>query len=111
MSLYGIGGYPTRPATNAPLQPTGGRTAPVQPEQARPAAPALRPAVQAPAAGAEKALEMPAGTDPALWSILSAEERGYFAKLGAMGPLTYGRVMDGTQRAPVARGGRLDVKV
>lgn len=111
MSLYGIGGYPARPATHAPLPPAGGRTAPVQPEGSRPASPALRPATTAPGEPAPAPLEMPAGADPALWSILSAEERGYFAKLGAMGPLTYGRVMDGTHQAPIARGGRLDVKV
>ena len=58
-------------------------------------------------------VEPPAGTDPALWSVLSAEERGYFAKAGAMGPLTYGRVLSEmkTPTIPVARGGRLDVKI
>jgi hypothetical protein len=47
-----------------------------------------------------------------LWSVLSGEERAFFAKAGAMGPLTYGRAireMTGVQ-PPAARGGRLDVK-
>ena len=57
--------------------------------------------------------QAPAGTDPELWNVLSAEERVFFAKLGAMGPLTYGRVLSQAQQpsAPSARGGRLDVKV
>ena len=57
--------------------------------------------------------QAPPGTDPELWSVLSSEERVFFAKLGAMGPLTYGRVLSQAQQAPApaARGGRLDVKV
>jgi hypothetical protein len=57
--------------------------------------------------------QAPAGTDPELWNVLSSEERVFFAKLGAMGPLTYGRVLSQAQQpsAPSARGGRLDVKV
>lgn len=54
----------------------------------------------------------PTGTDPELWSVLTADERTYFAKLGAMGPLTYGRVLSGQlpPSTPSARGVRLDVK-
>lgn len=54
----------------------------------------------------------PAGTDPELWSVLSADERAYFAKLGAMGPLTYGRVLSGQVQPQqvVSRGARLDVR-
>jgi len=67
----------------------------------------------APAAAAAVPTQAPAGTDPALWSVLSADERVFFAKLGAMGPLTYGRVLSQAQQpaVPAARGGRLDVKV
>ncbi|MEP6733516.1 MAG: hypothetical protein ABJE10_22920 [bacterium] len=56
--------------------------------------------------------EAPAGTDPDLWSVLSASERTFFAKVGAMGPLTYGRVIkDGAQNTtPALRGGRLDIR-
>ncbi|HTR79906.1 MAG TPA: hypothetical protein VMH39_17460 [Gemmatimonadaceae bacterium] len=55
----------------------------------------------------------PPGTDPALWSVLSTDERAHFAKLGTMGPLTYGRVLSDMRsgQIPSARGGRLDVKV
>jgi hypothetical protein len=65
------------------------------------------------AVGASVPTQAPPGTDPELWSVLSAEERVFFAKLGAMGPLTYGRVLSQAQQqtVPAARGGRLDVKV
>lgn len=58
-------------------------------------------------------VQPPPGTDPLLWNVLSADERAYFAKLGAMGPLTYGRVLGGQMAppAPATRGGRLDLKV
>lgn len=54
----------------------------------------------------------PSGTDPELWSVLTNDERTYFAKLGAMGPLTYGRVLSGHLQptTPHVVGGRLDVK-
>lgn len=117
MSIHGIG-YPTRPLANAPLPArdgvhTGPRATSLQSERMRPAiAPAtLRP--NAPAAGTATpapALEAPPGTDPELWKVLSTEERAYFARLGAMGPLTYGRMMDAPAAAPSMRGGRLDVK-
>lgn len=55
----------------------------------------------------------PPGTDPTLWNVLNTEERAYFARVGAMGPLTYGRVLTGQMTAPTPdmRGGRLDMKV
>jgi hypothetical protein len=84
-----------------------------------PAAPAAR--AQAPLAAAAPGLsaEAPAGTDPALWGVLTGEERAFFAKAAASGPLTYSRISSGVQAlagAPlagaggVARGGRLDVR-
>lgn len=55
--------------------------------------------------------EAPAGTDPELWSVLTADERAFFAKVGAMGPLTYGHLITTqTSSTPIARGGRLDVR-
>ena len=55
--------------------------------------------------------EAPAGTDPSLWSVLTTEERNFFAKTAAMGPLTYGRIKAETNAAPpAARGVRLDVR-
>jgi hypothetical protein len=62
--------------------------------------------------GAAVPTQPPAGTDPELWSVLSQDERAFFARLGAMGPLTYGRVLQSGVRPEqtVARGARLDVK-
>lgn len=76
--------------------------------------PTLRP--QAPITGGANAqgavpAEPPAGTDPALWSVLTSEERQFFAKTAAMGPLTYGRIKAATAPVPPApRGVRLDVR-
>jgi hypothetical protein len=87
------------PARPSPL-PSAGQAASQQPASAK---------------GAQQSvpLEPPAGTDPALWSVLSGEERAFFAKSGAMGPLTYGRALRDMNSAqiPASRGGRLDVKV
>ena len=61
--------------------------------------------------GASIPLEAPAGTDPELWSVLTSEERTFFSKIGAMGPLTYGHVLSSARTdTPIMRGGRLDVK-
>jgi hypothetical protein len=105
MSINGIRG----PYNNiAPRQAPAAR-----PEQARPTpapgAPAPRPAAGANAAAPVAA---PPGTDPELWTVLTPDERAYFARLGAMGPLTYGRVLSGqpSAPAPTPRGVRLDVK-
>ncbi len=55
--------------------------------------------------------EAPAGTDPTLWSVLTNDERNFFAKSAALGPLTYGRIKAATNPAPpAARGIRLDVR-
>jgi hypothetical protein len=66
----------------------------------------------APGSSSALPVQPPPGTDPELWSVLSADERGFFAKAGAMGPLTYGR-MTTAQAAPTVpalRGGRLDIR-
>jgi hypothetical protein len=55
--------------------------------------------------------DAPAGTDPTLWSVLTNDERNFFAKTAALGPLTYGRIKAVTNPAPpTARGIRLDVR-
>lgn len=54
--------------------------------------------------------EAPAGTDPALWSVLSPDERAFFARARAMGGVTYGPGTH-TRAAGVPTGGRIDVKV
>ncbi|MCU0617998.1 MAG: hypothetical protein MUD17_13075 [Gemmatimonadaceae bacterium] len=70
---------------------------------------AARPAIAA--APSTVPAEAPAGTDPALWSMLTTEERAFFAKSATLGPLTYGRIKDAIMPAPpAARGVRLDVR-
>lgn len=75
---------------------------------------ALKP--QTPIAGQSTAqstvpAEAPAGTDPTLWSVLTNDERNFFAKTAALGPLTYSRIKAVTNPAPpAARGIRLDVR-
>ena len=108
-------GRPLNTGTASAQQP-GQRPAPA----AAPATPAaLRP--QQPLAAAQPSLpsEPPAGTDPALWSVLTGEERASFAKASAMGPLTYSRIsagvnaLRGTPQPALqgaAIGGRLDVR-
>jgi|APMI01.1.fsa_nt_gi hypothetical protein len=56
--------------------------------------------------------EAPAGTDPELWNVLTSDERTFFAKSSALGPLTYGRYKAAVnpQTPPAARGVRLDVR-
>jgi hypothetical protein len=113
MSIYGIGNSGiNRTTTQLPVRDN---TRTQQPATRVQTSGPLAP--QAPAApkGAMAAVpsEPPPGTDPALWSILSSEERGFFAKAGAMGPLTYGRAFTDmkTAQMPANRGGRLDIKI
>jgi hypothetical protein len=108
VSVYGI-----RPNQLPGLQPS--RTTPQQPRVDRQPASVPSPgtvkqpeAQQAP--GAALPTQAPPGTDPELWAVLTSDERAYFAKLGAMGPLTYGRILTQQSAPPVARGGRIDVK-
>ena len=83
------------------------------------AAPTTKPAGAALLAPRQEALpaEAPEGTDPELWQVLTSQERAYFARMTAMGPLTYGRGVqepsttpNGGGERPVLRGGRLDVR-
>lgn len=101
---------PTRPHTDR-AGTTGTQSTP---SHAANAGAALRP--QAPITGASTAqssvpAEAPAGTDPVLWSVLTSEERNFFAKSAALGPLTYSRIKSVSHPAPpAARGVRLDVR-
>jgi hypothetical protein len=104
--------------------PSSSGTAPLRDQNVRPhgapgATPAattfpaaVRPQVAGPGSSSALPVQPPPGTDPELWSVLSAEERGFFAKIGAMGPLTYGRVMNNQSAptVPAVRGGRLDIR-
>ncbi len=111
MSVYGIGNA-NIPRTPAQLPVRDGTRPQVQ-QPALPTVVSKAKPVAPPANGTQSVpVEAPEGTDPALWSVLSGEERAFFAKAGAMGPLTYGRAireMTGVQ-PPATRGGRLDVK-
>jgi hypothetical protein len=116
MSINGVGGPYGTIRPNVPgaarTEATSAQRSGTAQRAIAPAAPvAPKGAVGLPATQALPATP-PQGTDPALWSVLTQDERSYFAKLGAMGPLTYGRVLSG-QMAPATpnvRGGRLDVK-
>lgn len=89
------------------------RTGGTAPAAAALTTPALRPQTSITGQSAQSAVpaEAPAGTDPSLWSVLTSEERNFFAKTASLGPLTYGRIKAATMPAPPsARGGRLDVR-
>jgi len=103
LSGIGLGGAAGFPA-NAPR--TGGLAG----EQRAPdtTKPAVRPASSPSSPAAGVPAEAPAGTDPALWAVLTGEERAYFARFQSLGPLTYGRQTPAPTQA-IARGGRLDV--
>ncbi|MBL8982435.1 MAG: hypothetical protein JNL26_09655 [Gemmatimonadetes bacterium] len=106
MSINGI---------RSPYTPAAPRQAPaVRPETARPLPPGAgtRETTAPVAPTTTSSVAAPPGTDPELWTVLTPDERAYFARLGAMGPLTYGRVLSGQSPAPTpaSRGVRLDVK-
>lgn len=127
MSINGI--------TNSPLLPNLGATraepartqnagqggldrAGLAAQQARIAAAnanALKPQTPIAGQGAAQSVvpaEAPAGTDPSFWSVLTTEERNFFAKTANLGPLTYSRFKAASdpQTPPAARGVRLDVR-
>jgi len=56
--------------------------------------------------------QAPEGVDQDFWSVLTKEERTFFVKAGAMGPLTYGRFTptNAAPAAPIVRGGRVDIR-
>ena len=74
-------------------------------------APAASPAISR--ATSSLPVLAPAGTDPALWSILTTEERTFFARQATSGPLTYLKMMmpDSAPSGDAAfRGRRIDVR-
>ena len=109
MSINGVRG-PYGTITQRPVAPNAAQTEAARAKQV--ARPQTVAAPAAPAHAAGVSVAPPPGTDPELWTVLTPDERSYFAKLGAMGPLTYGRVLSGQMQppAPSVRGGRLDVK-
>ena len=117
MSINGISnGYAQRPLPSSTqtvreqgVRPHGSRIAPATPLVGQTP---LRAVTAAPGGAAALPVQAPSGTDPALWSILTSEERGFFAKSQASGPLTYGRLMAERSQPslPAVRGGRLDIR-
>jgi len=108
-----INGIPS-PYGSTGIIPGAGRGRPqegAQRAESTPRPPAVQPQAL-PSHGEALPVEAPPGTDPALWKVLSAEERSFFAQIRTMGPLTYG---PGSSPAPDATGAlqgrRLDVRV
>jgi len=103
-----------RPDATRPATDRAGTPANAGANAAAIARTALKP--QAPIAGqgaTQSAVpaEAPPGTDPTLWSVLTNDERSFFAKTAALGPLTYSRIKSVSNPAPpAARGVRLDVR-
>jgi hypothetical protein len=104
------------PATRDPRLPNANATRTVPDSAATRGAPV--PATAAAPAGPHStsglSAQVPAGTDPALWGILTAEERLFFTRQASSGPLTYLKVMmpNAVPSAPAAaRGRRIDVRV
>jgi hypothetical protein len=114
MNLNGIGTLPgmLRPTHTEPrTRVENGQTGQHVPASAPAAVRSTREATPAAELNQTLPVEPPAGTDPELWSVLSSEERAFFAKVGSMGPLTYGHLLNSARTdQPVMRGGRLDVK-
>jgi hypothetical protein len=94
------------------------------PQQSEGAGRAREQQAQPPRVGSEAALTVappspghasaagsaPEGVDAELWSLLTTEERGHFARFAAMGGVTYGPGA-GSPSRPLASGHRLDLKV
>ncbi len=114
MNVYGVGGAAQGLALPQMEPARRGETerAPAVPARplAAPTAPAAAPRVLNPTAPALQS-ETPAGTDPELWSVLSSDERAFFARTAGIGPLTYSHMIhSGQPAAAIVRGGRIDVR-
>jgi hypothetical protein len=110
MSIQGIEGR-----VLPPVIPASPRARDAEPSQGTRTGEARESTPSAPAARAVRSTETvpaeaPPGTDPALWNVLSSDERAFFARARSMGGVTYG---PGTRSraAGVPVGGRIDVRV
>jgi len=118
MAINGIGGGGFNPYATGVTRPSAGvprQTTPTPSDVAAMDPKSLANAIKSDAAARTAQLNSgtaPSGVDQDLWSVLSKEERSFFMKAGAMGPLTYGRTSSsqGPAPAPILRGGRLDIK-
>lgn len=114
MSIQNVNLTPLVPSQPAAVRPGGAgerRGMPAPAERAAAAPAQAAEARRAPSAAGAVPAEPPAGTDPELWSVLTTEERAFFAKFHAAGPLTYGPRTSSPAEKAIARGGRLDVTV
>lgn len=111
MSIQGISSGYANPAFMPGItRPSGTEEAATQPTH-RPDAERAAAATQSRSTQAAIPAEAPAGTDPSLWSVLTSEERAFFARARSMGPLTYGPGRPESAVPGVQLGGRIDVKV
>lgn len=55
--------------------------------------------------------EPPQGADPELWSMLTPEERAFFARAWLLGPVTYGPGASTPSWPQIHLGGRIDLRV
>ena len=94
-------------------RPDATATAASQAQRAATAAASAKAVTTATSANAQLTAQPPAGTDPALWSVLTSEERAFFSRAVTSGPLTYSKMAAATSRAaamPSIRGGRIDFR-
>lgn len=111
---YANGVGSARTSDIAPRAPLAQRTSsdvPVPAASQKSVAEAIKSDASSRAAQVQSA-DAPQGVDQDLWSVLTKDERSFFVKSGAMGPLTYGRFSapQSSTPAPMLRGGRLDIK-
>ncbi len=115
MQTNGIGAPVSRPSTARAaygLEPGRVGQSPSRTTFSTPAQPKAieRPAIADLPANAEApSLKPPKGTDPELWKVLTADERAFFAREDAMGPLSYGHRIATTPSLP-SRGGRINLR-
>lgn len=113
---YGIASRPTAATpANTPVPARPAQSSSTSSELTTTAQHTVADAIKSDAAARAAAVnsaQSPDGVDQDLWSVLTKEERSFFVKAGAMGPLTYGRFSNaqGPTQAPLVRGGRLDIK-
>jgi len=100
------------PLPRADTTGTTGTTA-TQAQRAATAAVSAKAATAARPANAQLSAQAPEGTDPALWSVLTTDERAFFSRVVTSGPLTYSKMAAATNRPaamPAIRGGRIDLR-
>jgi hypothetical protein len=93
-------------------RPDAAGTAAAQAQRA--ATPAATSAQAKAATTANLTAQPPEGTDPALWSVLTSDERAFFSRVVTSGPLTYSKMAAASANRPAAmpaiRGGRIDFR-